>query len=424
MSLKVQIGPADPSLTSARERFAHARSSPPRIGLIWLDYLMLGVFALLLVPVYMASRLPFRIDFGTLAGAYWIGTAAASVFVAVVLSVMGLPLRLTVLPCMRRLQKNKILALMVLLSAVCMVFWLGWKLGLMLIVDTLAAAELMTHKGRDFEGAVADIVVPAAYLFAVLLLLFSYNHAIAGIEYAGTYDALFTRLDAQMLHFHVSQFAHWGQGHLPDWLFETLQFIYFGLYSRVGAVLILLALLQGQDGALRYVHTVFAAYILAVAVFCLVPVKGPYLACAAPLAGHPHAAATMVTQQVLVTKAKLLWAHRLNAATAKIDLVDYFIGFPSMHAALPVIAIWRMRRWKRISVILAAIYLCLLLPATILLEWHYLADLLGGFLVAALAIRVSGHVESWLEQRAARRVPEMAAIEVQADTRRRCTLCP
>ena len=64
--------------------------------------------------------------------------------------------------------------------------------------------------------------------------------------------------------------------------------------------------------------------------------------------------------------------------------------FPSMHVAHAAIAMWFCRRWTRISKLLL-IYNVVLVPVILLLEWHYLVDILGGILVA-IAAKLITHV--------------------------------
>ena len=64
---------------------------------------------------------------------------------------------------------------------------------------------------------------------------------------------------------------------------------------------------------------------------------------------------------------------------------DYLIAFPCMHIAQPLIVLWFLRRWRRMLIVLCA-YDCLLIVSILLLEWHYLVDVIGGILVAGIAI--------------------------------------
>ena len=56
-----------------------------------------------------------------------------------------------------------------------------------------------------------------------------------------------------------------------------------------------------------------------------------------------------------------------------------------MHIAQPLVVLWFLRRWKRIAYTLVA-YDIVLVPAILLLEWHYLTDVIGGMIVAGIAI--------------------------------------
>ena len=47
-----------------------------------------------------------------------------------------------------------------------------------------------------------------------------------------------------------------------------------------------------------------------------------------------------------------------------------------------------LRKWHRMAVILMA-YDLLLVTAIVALEWHYLVDLVGGVVVAILAVQVN-----------------------------------
>ncbi|MDR3738366.1 MAG: phosphatase PAP2 family protein [Terracidiphilus sp.] len=370
------------------------------LGFARVDLCLLALAALGLIPVYWRSGLPYRIDFGALAAAYWVATTAEAIYLAVLLYVIGLPISETLKPFLQRLRTNRALLAMLVLLAVCLSLLMGPGLGLMLTVDALAIAELMHRRGARFEQALGDALWPAGYLFCVIVLLYSYNHAIAAIRYGGIYDGVFARLDTELLGIQTSNIAHWGQTHLPEWIYSVLQWAYFGLYGRLGAALTIAALLGGRNEAVKMVRALLIGYVIAVLLFVLVPVKGPYLTCTTPEIGHALSTPVYRTQHALVDKMRDLYAHRTASESGTIDLLDYYIGFPSMHAALPLIAMWFVRRWRRMMLCMLAVYVLLLLPSTILLEWHYAIDLLGGMAVAILSIAASEAVDVVLARRA------------------------
>src|SRR5262249_33098434 len=91
---------------------------------------------------------------------------------------------------------------------------------------------------------------------------------------------------------------------------------------------------------------------------------------------------TYHNQQNIIANARLLASkyrgyNRINT--------DYFIAFPSLHAADPIIVFWFLRKWKRIAAVLI-IHDILLIPCILLLEWHYVVDLIGGVMIAGIAI--------------------------------------
>jgi hypothetical protein len=56
-----------------------------------------------------------------------------------------------------------------------------------------------------------------------------------------------------------------------------------------------------------------------------------------------------------------------------------------MHIVQPIIVMWFLRFWKRMLLVLAA-YDVVLVVAIVLLEWHYVVDVLAGVVVAGFAI--------------------------------------
>lgn len=358
------------------------------------DFTLLGSLLVLVVPAFKLAHLPLRFDVAELTAAYWGGTGLQAVFLAINLAMIGLPLKDTVRPGLARYREEKVRILISLALVSGLICALGFNLGFIAAVEGLCVAELMRRKSQSFESALMDMFVPALYLFVVITLVFTLNHAMAGMEFVGAYDPAFAHLDRVVFHANVSQIAHWSLSHLPLWVFKVLELAYFSLFNWIGATLILTALLAGRRYALLYVRTLFVGYVLAMIVFFIWPAKGPYLICPIHLASYPQSLPTFWTQETLLAKSRMLWAHTLTPTAARVNLVDYYISFPSMHAALPLIAVWFLRRWKKMALCLLAVHVGLILPATILLEWHYIVDLLGGFLVAVLAIWIAEAVSA------------------------------
>jgi len=248
-------------------------------------------------------------------------------------------------------------------------------------------------RGREhtisIPKAVLTVVTPAIYLFVGLVLVFAYNDIIAAAKDTARYDWLFMRADSFLLHGHsVTELARKTSSTIPSWTYSVAESLYFGMFDQMGAALLLISICLGIRQGLRFVGAQLTAYYLALAIFFLWPSMGPFYMCSDHFAHFPKWLATYGIQQHEVWKAKLVSGPA--RASARVD-TDYFIAFPCLHIAHPLIVLWFTRQWKRITYVLVA-YDMLLVPAILLLEWHYVVDLIGGAAVAALAI--------WLNHRA------------------------
>jgi len=179
----------------------------------------------------------------------------------------------------------------------------------------------------------------------------------------------------------VSDLCHWAVRRFPVSFFHFLEFVYFGMFPQIGAALILGAVYAGKKQALRFVGTILTAYYLALILFFLWPSQGPYYLCPTHFAEFPQSLKAYGAQKASLANCQALWNHLriLRIST------DYYIAFPCMHIAQPLVVLWFLRKWKRMTAVLAA-YDVLLVAAIVLLEWHYVVDILAGVVVAGLAI--------------------------------------
>ena len=156
------------------------------------------------------------------------------------------------------------------------------------------------------------------------------------------------------------------------------------MFPQIGAAMILLAVCDGKKRALQYVGTILLAYYFALALFYLWPSQGPYYLCPEHFSRFPAALQAYGIQKALIVHALACWHHEPLASIS----TDYFIGLPCMHVVQPLVVLWFVRRWRRMAIALAA-YDLVLVAAIVLLEWHYVTDILAGIIVAALAIAVT-----------------------------------
>ena len=354
----------------------------PRYWHYWISLLL----CLALVPVLRNQHLPLKFDWITLAVAYWFVLAAQSIFAAVLLSLIGLPRQQILEPFLARYRENP-LRLVPLLLFIAILVWLTSGLRALVIgVDAVALLELLNRQEtRGLRRAASAILAPAAYLFFGFLLVLAYNNVIVSVRYNFATDPALAAIDRWLLHGHsVSELTHWALQAFPLSFFKALEFIYFGMFLQIGSTLILLALCDGRTQALQFVGTILTSYYLALIIFYIWPAQGPYNLCPAHFSRFPTSLQSYTIQKTLIPHALALWRHQPISRIS----TDYFIAFPCMHIVQPIIVLWFLRRWRRMVIVLA-LYDVLLIAAILLLEMHYVIDIVAALPVALLAIAIT-----------------------------------
>jgi PAP2 superfamily len=351
----------------------------------WISLLL----CLTVVPVLRSQNLPLRFDWITLSIAYWIFLAAQSIFVAAVLCLIGFSREQVLDPCLARYRENPFRVVLLLVYFAILVWATTWMKALVLTVDAVAVLELLDRQKARRRGPLSvagTILVPAAYLFFGFLMVLAYNCAIVSVRYNFATDPALAAIDRWLLHGHsISELTHWALRVLPLNFFRGMEFIYFGMFPQIGATLILVALCDGKARALQFVGTILMSYYLALTIFYIWPAQGPYSLCPGHFSRFPASLQSYNIQSTLIPHAVALWNHQPIRRIS----TDYFIAFPCMHIVQPIIVLWFLRRWKRMVIALAA-YDLLLIVAVLMLEMHYVIDIIVGLLVAALAIALGG----------------------------------
>ena len=352
----------------------------------WHDWISL-LLGLALIPVLRRQHLPLQFDWIALGIAYWILLAAQSIFVAVLLGVIGLPRERVLQPFLARYRQNPLRLVLLLLYFAILVWATTGAKALVLTVDTAAVLELLDRQGtQGLRRAAASVLPPSAYLFFGFLMVLAYNYAIVSARFNFATDPALAAIDRWLLLGHsVSELAHWAVRVFPLSFFRVLEFIYFGMFPQIGAALILVALCDGRARAMQFAGTLLMSYYLALAIFYLWPSQGPYYLCPAHFSRFPASLQCYHLQKALIQHALALWQHQPIRRIS----TDYFIALPCMHVVQPLIVLWFLRRFKRMAVALAA-YDLALVAAILMLEQHYVIDILVGLPVAALAIAIAG----------------------------------
>ena len=352
----------------------------PRYWHYWSSLLL----SIALIPVLRGLRLPVRFDWKALGGAYSI-LAGQSVFVAALLCLIGLPWQAVLRPLIERYQREPLRIVLLLVYLAALGWALTWLTAVVLTIDTVAIIEFRERAPHKPRPSAAAFLLPALYLVAGFLLVLAYNVIIVSVHFGFAYDAAFNAMDRWILHgWSVSDLSHWAVRTFPLPFFQFLEFIYFGMFPQIGAAIILVTLCDGKNQGLQFVGTILTAYYLTLGLFYLWPSHGPYYLCPGHFSRFPGTLAIYSIQNFLIRDALALWNH---VPIQRIS-TDYFIAFPCMHIAQPVIVAWFLRRWKRMLIVLCA-YDALLIVSILLLEWHYLVDIIGGILVAGIAVAIT-----------------------------------
>jgi hypothetical protein len=354
----------------------------PRYWHYWVSLLLCGA----LIPVLRSQHLPLKFDWVTLAVAYWVVLAAQSISVAALLAVIGMPRQQVWQPALEGYRSKPLRVVILIVYFVILIWATGAMKALVLTIDTVALLELRERlRAQELRRAAAAILAPAAYLFFGFLMVLAYNSAIVSVRFNFAYDPALAAIDRFLLRgSSVSELAHWAVGAFPFSFFRALEFIYFGMFPQIGAALFLVALCDGKKRALQFVGTILMSYYFALVLFYLWPSQGPYYLCLEHFSRFPPSLQSYHIQEALIAHALARWHHEPLVRIS----TDYFIGLPCMHVAQPLVVLWFLRRWRGM-VIALALYDLLLVAAVIFLEWHYVADIIAGVFVPALAIAIT-----------------------------------
>jgi hypothetical protein len=341
-----------------------------------------------LVPILRSVGLPLRFTWTDYLISYWLVLPVQSVFAACLLYVAAFPCEETLAPVFQRIGKQKVRLLFLVPVFALLVRLTGLVFGFVLFVDAIAMLEFLerSRERRKSSARVCfDILIPAAYLFIAHILIFAYNDVIALQRYDGSWELVLNRVDAFVLGGHtISPLAHAALSRWPQSI-PWLQIVYFAMFPQVGAAIAILALRDGRSMALKFVGTIVTAYYISLFIFFWLPTTGPYAICRDHFSFLPAASgAVYETQKNLINSLSELRLLRVKNFIG----MDYFIGFPSMHIVQSLVVLWFLRRWKPMVIALVAFDL-LLVPAILLLEQHYLVDLVAALPVAALAIAIT-----------------------------------
>ena len=228
-------------------------------------------------------------------------------------------------------------------------------------------------------GDAGAALTSAAYFNAGFILVVLYNPIIASLRFSGTGDAELERLDSYLLlGGSVSAWARWAVQRFP-WAFHPMEIIYFAMFPLMGAAILIVAASYGLRRGLQFSGALLTAYYLALALFFIIPTTGPCLMDATHFDGWPRGA--IYSMQFMDV--------RLLTGPKSALRASYLIGFPCVHITKPLVAAWFLRERGYLGWVFA-IYSVLLVPCILLLDQHYLVDVIGGIALAPVCVAIVG----------------------------------
>lgn len=180
-------------------------------------------------------------------------------------------------------------------------------------------------------------------------------------------DALFTRLDAS-LGVNIAAVAHWSAQH---WIGRAINVS----YALLAPMLVLAFLLPGLTGKATAVKRLLVANLAAFAIglpmFACLPAVGPWYG---EHFAPDHAQAACQAEALRLRDPGPYEHHPAGV-----------ICFPSFHVMWAILCAQALAcfRWLRWPAWLVA---ALIVLSTVTTGWHYFTDILGGFLLAAMAL--------------------------------------
>jgi PAP2 superfamily len=330
-----------------------------------------------LLAYALFTRTPLSMNWSIFATMYWgycLSLALRAVVVAAIL--YGIQFPEAFKQCWKRYRRQPVRFLAQLLTFIWIAFFMDVFSAIVVTGTSIAIAEFLEvqqFKLDNIRQPMWNLLRAAHYFFFGVTMVFLYNDVIARSR-PFSHDDAARRIDSVLLlGSSIPSFAH----RIPHFLFPIADAIYWG-FGEIGAVFLLLAFLRRKSEAFRYAGAMLTAYYLGLIIFYIWPVVGPF-----DHAGH-------FENLPRVGSFGMQWAtlERLQAVRQLPGLKmnpDYFIGFPSLHIALPMIGWFFVRPWRRIARIIAS-YNVVLVFAILALEWHYAIDIAGGIVLAVLAV--------------------------------------
>ncbi len=330
-----------------------------------LHFYVTAAFCIFLAPAaYYAHLLPESSFSST--GPFLFSWLFQSIIWAAVLYQFGVP------ASWAAYRHNSLRLLVAIPLGIGSIAYFGPMQGMEVAVVVFTLAEFYFRKGSWKRAA--DTLWPWLYLALGISVALFYSSIIVTFRPCTAYDAALSHLDSLVLF--GGSVIRWSNA--AALLLIPAEYVYYSIGGVMGATLLFLCLAGDKRTAFRFSGAILIAYFMSLVIFCIFPAQGPFVD-----ASLPQNLMTASIQHASLTNATILYHHVgwINPPRA------YYVAFPSMHLAQPSIAAWYLRRWRGVSCIVGA-YCALLVVAIVILRWHYAVDILGGLVLAGLAVWV------------------------------------
>ena len=335
-----------------------------------LHFFFTATAGVLLIPASIYARIHISLTSSTLYSL--VGWAIQSTITAMILYQLGVP------GSWDAFRHNRMRFIPIAVIALLLICVLGLGAGSVVAFAVFGLAEFV-FRGGNWKR-VGHALLPWLYLSLGIQIFFIFSGIIVCLRPGTLYDAALNNLDRHIMFGLTAN----SLSHTFYSLYFVAECVYYGLFGIIGAALLLLCLFGDRRAAMQMSGTILIAYFMSITIFYFFPALGPFIE-----GDFPRQTFTAITQQDSLEYARVLYHH-----SQWIPLVakNYFVAFPSLHLAQPVIAAWFLRRWKRVSLVIVA-YSILLAPSILILRWHYLVDIIGGLIVGAVAIAITSPLD-------------------------------
>ena len=253
-----------------------------------------------------------------------------------------------------------------------LLFIFGLKIGGIAASVGIVLTEFIFRKG-DWRR-LASVLLPWLYLTAGIEMSLDYSAVIVSMRPCTEFDSALKMLDAHL--FFGASVVDLSRA--SSAFYMPAELFYYLVFGAMLSGIILLCMDGDQRSAFELAGAMLTTFYISLAIFYFLPAQGPFIA-----GGLPSNVLTATLERASLSNATMLFHHTawINAPRS------YYVSFPSDHVAQPLIAAWYLRRWRIISAIVLG-FCILLIPSILILQWHYIVDIIAGILVAIVSVLV------------------------------------